>query len=429
MRASLRQVFANALSGSSIEQAFRRHLSCEHGVLRICEDLYDLDSFACRFVVAIGKAAHSLVDALRNHAGERFEGLVTSSVLPATQAPGFRYFCGGHPLPNRESVAAAESLLRSLARQGPESLVIFLVSGGGSSMLEKAVEGEVSLPDLVGAYQLMLDSGASIAPMNAIRKHLSAVKGGRLALCAYPARQVSILVSDVPDDHPDALASGPTMPDPTTVEDCYAIAREYGCQDRFPESVRQLFDRRALQETPKPGDPCFERSRWSTVLSNASLVENSRRQAEALGFKVEIDHGCDDWDYARASEYLLARLTEGRKHGERVCLISGGEVTVKLTGAGVGGRNQQFALACALKIGGEPIAILSAGSDGIDGNSPAAGAVVDGTTLERARRLGLSAAAYLEAFDAYNFFASLGDAIVIGPTGNNLRDLRILLAY
>ncbi len=309
--------------------------------------------------------------------------------------------------------------------------MIYLLSGGGSAMAEKPIDDEISLEDLITTYRVLVHSGAPIAEINAIRKHLSAVKGGRMALAASPAQQVSIIVSDVPDNMPDALASGPTMPDSTSVEDCYAIAAKYNMLEQFPESMRELFQRHALEETPKSDDPAFHRSRWWTVLSNATLLDAAKSEAERQGFTVEIDNSCDDWDYARAADYLLGRLRDLRKKSEKVCLISGGEVTVKVTNGGVGGRNQQFALYCATKIAGEGITVLSAGTDGIDGNSPAAGAVVDGTTLARARAQAraLDPEAHLFAFNAYSFFEASGDTVVTGPTGNNLRDLRVLLAY
>jgi glycerate 2-kinase len=272
-------------------------------------------------------------------------------------------------------------------------------------------------------------SGGTIAEINAVRKHLSAVKGGRLALAAYPAQQVSLLVSDVPDTALDALASGPTMPDSTTVEDCRAIAKRYGMLEQFPASVRELFERHALEETPKSDDPAFVRSRWWPILSNEAVVKIAAREATRLSFTVEVDNTCDDWDYAKACEYLLGRARDLRAKTGRVCLISGGEVTVRVTNGGTGGRNQQFALACAEKIAGENITVLSAGTDGIDGNSLAAGAVADGTTVERAKARGLDVSAALRRFDGYPFFNALGDALVTGPSGNNLRDLRIVLAY
>jgi glycerate 2-kinase len=429
MRVTARHLFEHALGESSIDRAFQRHVSSERGVLRVCEDLYDLHSYNRVLVVSIGKAAHTMVSALEIQAGNNFEGIVASSVLAGSQARGFRYFYGGHPTPNEESIRAAEAMLKSLNALNASSLAIFLLSGGGSSIAEKPIDDEISLADLIATYRALVHSGAPIAEINTIRKHLSAIKGGRLAQAALPAQQVSILVSDVPDNTPDALASGPTMPDTTSVEDCYAIATKHRLPDQFPASVRELFQRHALEETPKSDDPAFHRSRWWTVLSNSTLLEACKAEAERHRFIVEVDNSCDDWDYMPAADYLLERLSELRKNSERVCLISGGEVTVKVTNGGVGGRNQQFALACAQKIAGENITVLSAGTDGIDGNSPAAGAIVDGTTLARAKSRGLEPAASLLAYNAYPFFDVLGDSIMTGPTGNNLRDLRILLAY
>src|SRR5579862_8642125 len=429
MRVQARNIFAHALAESGIDRAFERHVSCERGVLRVCEDLYDLHAYNRVLVISIGKAAHTMVSALEIQAGNNFEGIVASSVQPASQAHGFRYFHGGHPTPNEESIRAADAMLKSLSAQNAASLVIFLLSGGGSSIAEKPIDDEISLDDLIATYRGLVHSGAPIAEINAIRKHLSAIKGGRLAQAAYPARQVSLLVSDVPDNAPDAVASGPTMPDSTSVEDCYRIAIQHGMIRQFPESVRALFQSRGLEETPKSDDFVFHRSRWWTVLSNASLIQTAKIVAEKNGFLVAVDNSCDDWDYTRAAEYLLGKLCELRKAGSRVCLLSGGEVTVKVSSPGIGGRNQQFALACATRIAGENLTVLSAGSDGVDGNSPAAGAIADGTTFTRAKTAGLDPEYHLTGFDAYPVFQALGDSIVTGPTGNNLRDLRILLAY
>jgi hydroxypyruvate reductase len=426
MKQIARHIFDHALRESSIPQAFARQLHCERGVLRICDDLYDMNAYSRVFVVAIGKAAHTMLVALHEIAGTRFEGIVASSVEPEFQIRGFRYFHGGHPLPNAESIRAAKAMLQSLATLNESSLVIYLVSGGGSAAAEKPIDDETSLDDLIETYRALVHSGAPISEINAIRKHLSAIKGGRLAQAAYPATQVSILVSDVPAATPDALASGPTMPDSTSAEDCYALAAKYKTQ--FPPSVQELFARRALDETPKSDDPAFIRARWWTVLSNAALLQAAKDEAERQGFEVVIDNSCDDWDYAKAADYLLERQRELKQKYERVCLLSGGEVTVHVENGGAGGRNQQFALYCAGKIAGENICILSAGSDGIDGNSLGAGAIVDGVTLARAKAQGLEPADHLRGFNAYPFFEALSDAIVTGPTGNNLRDLRILLA-
>ncbi len=429
MRQSARDIFLHALAEASIAKGFARHLHCERGVLRICEDLYDLQSYSRVLVVSLGKAGYTMVEALSNQVGASLQGIVASSVQPSTQVHGFRYFRGGHPTPNAESIQAARAMLRALDALPASALVIFLLSGGGSSIVEKPIDDEISLEDLIATYRALVLSGAPIAEINAVRKHLSAVKGGRLAQAAFPAQQISLLVSDVPDSTPDALASGPTMPDSTTVEDCYRIAEKYELLRQFPPSTRELFERHALEETPKSDDPAFHRACWWPVLTNQTAIEEASVAAERAGFIVHVDNACDDWDYEKAAGYLLQKVRDLRKQFSPVCLISGGEVTVKVTNGGVGGRNQQFALSCAEKIVGENITVLSAGTDGIDGNSCAAGSIADGTTLERARSRGLDARAALAKFDAYPFFNALGDAVKTGPTGNNLRDLRILLGY
>lgn len=428
MRQQAREIFAAALKNASIERAFARHVHCDRGVLRISDDLHDLNLYSRVFVVSIGKAAHTMVEALEIQAGSRFEGIVASPVHPPAQVRGFRYFCGGHPTPTADSIRAAEAIRKSLDSMNAASLVIFMLSGGGSSIVERPVDDEISLADLVATYRALVHSGAPIAEINAIRKHLSAVKGGRMAVAAYPAQQVSIFVSDVPDSTPDALASGPTMPDSTSVADCERIVTQYGLVEQFPESVAHLFRQHALEETPKSDDPAFVRARWWSVLSNRMAIEEATAAAAQAGFAVEVDNSCDDWDYEKAADYLLQRVRELRRYISRVCLISGGEVTVNVRNGGTGGRNQQFVLACAANIAGEDITVLSGGTDGIDGNSPAAGAVVDGSTVVRAGGMKALQDA-LARFDAFPLFERIGDAMITGPTGNNLRDLRILLAY
>src|SRR5579864_2389534 len=367
MRETARGIFFHALAEASIAKAFARHVHCERGVLRVCDDLYDLQSYSRVSVVSIGKAGHTMAEALTAQVGASLEGIVASSVDPSVQVHGFRYFRGGHPAPNAESIHAASAILTALEAQAASTLVIFMLSGGGSSIAEKPIDDEISLDDLITTYRALVLSGAPIAEINTIRKHLSAVKGGRLAQAAYPAQQVSLMVSDVPDATLDALASGPTLPDSTSIADCYAILEKHRLLEQFPPSVRELFQRHALEETPKSDDPAFVRARWWPVLSNKTAVEEAAVAATRLGFAVEVDNSCDDWDYQRAADYLLERLRKLRQSVSRVCLISGGEVTVKVTNGGVGGRNQHFALYCAQKIAGESITALSAGTDGIDG--------------------------------------------------------------
>jgi len=430
MRSTAREMFLHALAESSVEKAFGRHLSYERGVLRVCDDLHPFNSYSRVLVISFGKAGHRMAEILSRMVGSTMQGIVADPTPHSYQLPGYRYFAGGHPLPNAESFRAAETAVKSLSSLNSESLALFMVSGGGSAVLEKPVDSDITLEDVVTTYRALVHSGAPIAQINAVRKHLSAVKGGRMAQAAKSAQHVSILVSDVPEGSLDSLASGPTMPDSSTVEDCYRIVNEHHMLKDFPASVRELFQQHLLQETPKAGDPAFARSRWWKVLSSETAERAGTTAASQHGYVAEIDSTSDDWDYAKAADYLLERLRRLRQGVSRACIISGGEVTVKVTGnAGRGGRNQHFALYCAEKIAGENIAVLSAGTDGIDGNSPAAGAIVDGTTVARARAAGMDVAEHLRTFNAFPLLEKLGDTIQTGPTGTNVRDLRILLAY
>jgi glycerate 2-kinase len=430
MRDRVRGIFEHALAECNIRRAFQRKLQHDRRYINAGNELYDLAAFSRALVVSIGKAGHGMAESLAAIVGTGLSGVIATSAQPPAQLFGFRYFDGGHPMPNHESLRAGDAILRMLTGLTPETLVIFLISGGASAIAEKPISDAISLADLVQTYKALVHSGAPIAEINAIRKHLSALKGGRLALTATPAYQLSVLVSDVPDHTPDALASGPTMPDSTTAGNCYELAERYRMLPNFPASVRTMFERRRLQETPKPGDPAFARSNYVTVLSNASAVSAAVESAALNGLAVEVDNSCDDSDHRDAANHLLRRLRELRHGVSRACLISGGEVTVTVgSRCGVGGRNQQFALYCAQRIAGESITVLSAGTDGIDGNSPAAGAVADGSTAFRAQQRGLSVADALAQFDGFPFFDALGDAVMTGPTGNNIRDLRILLAY
>lgn len=430
MRDVARQIFLDTLSQSSVEAAFQRHVAYERGILRIGDDLYNLDSFTRLLVIAIGKAAHTMAEALVNQVGARVAGFVVSPVNPLQRLAQFVYFHGGHPVPNEDSIRAATAIQSVLEVLDQSSLVIYLLSGGGSAALERPIFSQISLDDLIATYAALVNCGAPIAAINAIRKHISAVKGGRLAQAAEPAQQVSIMVSDVPDNQLDALASGPTMPDSSTTTQCYEIVRKYNLLPKLPPTVRVIFEQKLLQETPKYTDSAFVHARWWPILSSGIAAKSAAAFAAAQGFAVEIDNSCDDWEYGMTADHLLTKLRKLRAGASKVCLISVGEVTVKVPkNSGIGGRNQQFVLYCAEKIAGENITVMSAGTDGIDGNSKSAGAIADGTTVERARSQGLHPRKSLSTFDTGTLFDALGDSIVTGPTGNNVRDLRVLLAY
>ena len=359
------------------------------------------------------------------------DGILVGPASPPGALPGWKSFVGGHPIPSAESFAAGRAILDRLTRCDERTLIFFLISGGGSALVEQPLAPGITLGDFQELNQALVTCGAPIEEINVIRKRLSATKGGRLATAAPRATKITLAISDVPEGEESALASGPTLPDPTTNQDAERIARRYDLLPKLPVSVRGLFERHALSETPKLGDPAFARSRFELLLREHDLMHAGHHACEAEGFVSLADNSTDNWPLEKAADHLLALLDALKKDnpGRHVALLAGGEVSSPVTGQGIGGRNLAFVLACVPKIAGKKITVLSAGTDGIDGNSPAAGAVADGETLQRAREAGIEPAEFLRRSDAYNFFKILGDAITIGPTGNNLRDLRILLAY
>jgi hydroxypyruvate reductase len=359
-------------------------------------------------------------------------GVLIAAERPVNLHATIQYFCGGHPLPNEASFAGARAALAMLHTlrdvSTDDTLCIFLLSGGASAMMELPLDDAIPLDDTVAFHRALVHSGASIVEMNCVRKHFSAVKGGRLALAAGKAQTLSLLVSDVPPAHLDALGSGPTVADTTTVAECRNILVRYGLMERFPAPVRRFFASAELPETPKPGEL---NARICKLADSDEMAEAARIRAERLGFHAVIDNTCDDWSYDAAANHLLERLRELRREHSRVCLISAGEVAVRVDAASAsarGGRNQHLMLYLATQLRAEdgPIAVLSAGSDGIDGNSDAAGAIVDEHTIDcDATRA--SALRALAEFDSSTWLSARGATVVTGPTGHNLRDLRILL--
>jgi hydroxypyruvate reductase len=310
-------------------------------------------------------------------------------------------------------------------------LVIFLISGGGSSCFELPLGRNTSIRDLVELYRLLISRDLDIVEINTIRKHLSRVKGGRLAEAAARGEQVTLYISDVPEDHESFIASGPSMPDESTVDEMYGVIRDHALGSLFPMPLRRLIEDRLVPETPKPDHPAFSRASWHKLLDNADALHAARKFAEEAGWRAVVVESTDDtpvWDAAR----MLIERAEGevqRADGVPVAVITGGELISPVQGRGKGGRNQAFALECVERIAGKSIAVLSAGTDGIDGNSRAAGAIADGTSLERSRMVGSDVSKSREESDSNGFFSAIGDEVVTGPTGNNIRDIRIILAW
>ncbi len=382
--------------------------------------------------VAIGKAANRMAATLAEILGDRIEsGIVVSPAEPSKKLERFRYFLGGHPYPNQGSQQGAAAALELVSNLTAADAVIFLVSGGGSALFEKPIDPAITLADLIELNRLLVGCGLPIEQINVIRKHLSAVKGGRLAARAYPARRLTIFISDVPEQLPSMVASGPTRPDESTVRECYTLAEEHGLVAKLPANIRKHFEQRTLEETPKPDDERFAGSQYYCLLSNQDALEAAKMAAEKLGFAAEIDIGVWDAHYRQVVDESLTRLAAlaARHAGQAVCLVQGGEVISPVTGPGMGGRNQAFALHAAERISNQKRTVLSAGTDGRDGNSPASGAVADGQTISRAQALDLDPEKFLAASDSYHFFRALGDTIETGFTDNNVRDVRLWLDF
>jgi len=427
-----RQIFHETLAAIDIPATMQRKMWRKGTVLTCGDTRIDLRDFEKLRVVAIGKAAHAMVEglALVLTPFVRMEGVVSAPTAARKRLAGIRYFVGGHPVPNAESWKAAEAILALLKKCDEKTLVFILLSGGASALVELPLDPAQTLEDVQKLHRALVTCGAPIEAINTVRKHFSAVKGGRLAAAAHNATKLTLAVSDVPAGYETALASGPTLPDPTTVADAKRIVAEYSLYDRFPPALRDWLDTRAMPETPKADAAAFRNAHFFLLLGMDDLFHPAHHAAEAKGFITCCDNSTDDWPVEKAAEYLLEQLEGLRKThaGQRVALIADGEVSSPVTGSGIGGRNSAFVLASVEKIAERKIAVLSAGTDGIDGNSPAAGAVADGESLTRAHSMGLEPAEAFQRSDAFSFFSKLEDAVVTGPTGNNLRDLRILLA-
>lgn len=426
-----RQIFQQTLTSIDIPRVMERKLELIGSRLLLPDASVDFAEVSQVFVVAIGKAAHAMVTGLQSilPPGLPVKGVVAAPTQPTAPMQGLDYFLAGHPIPNSGSWNAGEAILRLLRSCGERTVVFFLFSGGGSALVELPLDSAMRLEDLQVVHRALVTCGAPIEAMNTVRRHLSAVKGGRLAVAAGRARKITLAVTDVPAGKEAALASGPSLPDPTSIADAEQVIAQFKLGGTFPATLRRWLDAGNMPETPKADDPAFANADFLLLLGMDDLFHAAHHAVEAHGYVSCCDNSTDDWPVEKAAESLLLQLDSWQKEnpGQRVALIADGEVSSPVTGDGIGGRNSAFVLACVERISGRRITVLSAGTDGMDGNSPAAGAVADGMTLTRAKSLGLDPIAAFRKSDAYSFFAKLDDVILTGPTGNNLRDLRILL--
>lgn len=435
MRQHAAAIFQAGLKAVDPAEAVKRYLKRQGDVIEICGDHFLLSKFRHASIVGAGKASARMAYTVKEVLGNWVRGgQVIVKYGHGVPVPDVEIIEAGHPVPDESGIRGTARIMQTLEGAGREELILCLISGGGSALLCRPASG-LTLEDKRGMTQLLLNCGAKIQEINAIRKHLSGVKGGRLARLAYPASVVSLILSDVIGDPVESIASGPTAPDPTTFADCLRIVERYGIEHQVPPSVRVHLEKGArgeIEETPKPGDPLFANVRNVIVGSNRLAMEAAKRQAEDLGYHSIILSGFIEGETRTVAALHAAIAREIDSSGNPIprpaCIVSGGETTVTLRGDGMGGRNQEFALAAALEIDElQGLIVLSGGTDGTDGPTDAAGAIADSSTLQRARTEGLDAERFLRRNDSYNFFKPLGDLLVTGPTLTNVMDLRLML--
>jgi hydroxypyruvate reductase len=409
------QIFQAALAAADPYQSVLTHLHCDGRTLTAGKQRYRLSNFDRIQVIGAGKATAAMARALEQLLGRRITaGLINVPDGTSTKLRRIEANPSGHPIPDHRGAEGARRMLEIAAAAGPRDLLICAISGGASALLP-APTPPLTLAEKQDVTRQLLASGATIHEMNAVRKHVSRIKGGRLARAAYPATVLTLLLSDVVGDDPEVIGSGPTVPDPYTVADARRILKKY--KIAVPQA--------ALHETPKPGDNELANAHHITVGSNRQAIAAAATRARELGYHTQVLSTTiqgETRDIAGMHAAIAREILDtGRPLRRPECLLSGGETTVTLRGRGKGGRNQEFVLAAAIALNGAPVTILSAGTDGIDGPTDAAGAIVDASTL------GPNARRFLDNNDSYHFFEPQGALIKTGPTGTNVMDVRILL--
>ena len=430
-------IFEAAVEAADPDACVRRSLGVRENHLKIADLGLDvnLGELSSLIVLGAGKATPAMARAVEELLGDA----ITAGTINTKHGHGLplRHISTvecGHPIPDEAGVAGTRAMLDLLEGVDERSLVLCLFSGGGSALMPAPAQG-ITLEEKQATTQLLLECGATIGQVNTVRKHLSRVKGGQLARLASPAKVVSLMISDVIGDRLDTSASGPTFPDPTTFADCLALSEQYGILHRLPSAVRQHLEAGAAgqrDETPGAGDDVFAQTHNAVVGNNSLSLRAAEETARQLGYRTLVLSSRIAGETRDVAGVHTAIAQEVAATGQPIpapaCIISGGETTVTIRGKGKGGRNQEFALVAAVELEGSTgITALSGGTDGTDGPTDAAGAVADGTTVARARALGLSAAEHLANNDSYAFFRPLGDLLMTGPTGTNVMDLRLLL--
>lgn len=428
-------IFRAALKAADPVEAILRNVKVRGEVLSVGRRRYRLSRFENIYVIGAGKASASMAKAVEKLLGRQVTGgVVNVKYGHLAKLRRIELNECGHPVPDDNGVKGAERIAEIAQQAGERDLVVCLISGGGSALLP-APAPPITLEEKQLTTKLLLKSGANIHEINVVRKHISSIKGGQLARLAYPATVIALLLSDVIGDDLDVIGSGPTAPDRSTYADALAILRKYGIEDAVPAEVIKRLQcgiDGAVPETPKPDDPAFAHTQNLVVGSNELAADAALTEARSLGYKSMIlstrIQG-ETRDVAGVHAAIAQEIAlSNRPLLPPACIITGGETTVTIKGEGLGGRNQEFALAAALDLDGlQNVLVLSGGTDGTDGPTDAAGAIADGDTLKRAREAGLDAKAYLARNDSYHFFDALGDLIKTGPTNTNVMDIRLVM--
>ncbi len=432
---TLERIFTAGLNAVDPEAAIRRHVQLTGDHLKVGEHLYHLASFERIIVTGFGKAAAPMAKALEDILGDRLtEGWITVKYGHGLALKRVRVMEAGHPIPDQAGLDAAGFVLRRLKQCTKKDLILCAFSGGGSA-LSPAPRKPIELGEKQETTQLLLNCGATIFELNAMRKHLSLGKGGQLARIAWPATLVSLFLSDVVGDPLDVIASGPTVPDSSTFSDCLRIVERYGLCEKMPPAVLQLLrdgEKGLIEETPKAGDAVFNKCQNLIVGSNRAALLAAAQKARQLGYHPLMLSSFVQGEAREAARVFAAIgkeiVASGHPVAAPACILAGGETTVTLRGRGKGGRNQELALSAAREMDGWPqLSLLSAGTDGSDGPTDAAGAFADGHTWAEALAGVIQPEKYLVENDSYHFFHQLNDLLITGPTRTNVMDVICLL--
>lgn len=441
-RSNVNEIFLSAIAAVNPASAVHARLKRQKNILCLTDNhhpklTYNLNNYNHIYIVGAGKATAPMAKAAEDILGNDIRsGCIIVKYGYKEKLSRTQIIEAGHPLPDENGLSGAKEIIRLLSNAGEKDLIISLMSGGGSSLLSLPAD-PLTLTELQIVSSLLIKRGATINEINAVRKHLSRVKGGRLAKIAYPATVINLMISDVVGNDPATIASGPFVADGSTFEDSLKTIRKYRLTDSIPEDVltRLIAGTRGdIEETPKENDPAFKKISNAVIAANRDALQAAKQTAEHMGYHAVILSSLFEGD-TKEMAFFHSRIALEIHHASHpvnppACIISGGETTVQVRGKGLGGRNMEFAMHSAVFIDGyNKITMASIGSDGTDGPTDAAGAVADGASLRRAREMGLSPTKYIQRNDSYHFFEALNDLIITGPTNTNVMDIRIMLIH